>query len=378
MEEEASDMADSERSSYASEKGAAVGHAAAEEAEAVEEPVAEVPTQAVEKAVEKEVEAAIELEEVVAEAEEEEEKEEEKEEEVEEEEEEEEEEEAAQEDAEAAVARVSRLRVPELRSELRALGLADDGKRQDLLDRLVLHFHGAAETEEEGPEEEPEEENEEEAVPQRAPAGVPAGKLDPAAMFEAALNAEATAHFDPVGSFTEAELRAEAEDSAEEAEGLDSNSAETEPLGALGDVARAGADGAEKDEEPPLEAQTTEEQQPCGGSVVEEEPKAAEEASGAEEAPVGKFQRIMQWAKPFLGAPPAETASTRGLDSGAAGGEGEQLGDKGYAVCDELERKMEARSARKPTLGASETGIAREQVFIYIYICVCVYIYIKI
>jgi len=54
-------------------------------------------------------------------------------------------EEGTKETAEAAVLRVTRLRVPELRAELRELGLADDGKRQDLLDRLAAHFTGSAE-----------------------------------------------------------------------------------------------------------------------------------------------------------------------------------------------------------------------------------------
>lgn len=224
-------------------------------------------------------------------------------------------EEGTKETAEAAVLRVTRLRVPELRAELRELGLADDGKRQDLLDRLAAHFTGSAEDVVQAA-----------AVVQEPPANEPEearGSLNAASKFEAALNAESTALFDTVGSFQEAEARAEMAPEVSEPE--------ASPEHAEADDSESGGSVM------PVVA-------PVGSAPPAEEAEVARasQMDASAEASAGGFQRILQWATPFLGAPPAEAAASEVVD------------DEGYAVCDELERKLEARSARKRTFGTPE------------------------
>lgn len=246
--------------------------------------------------------------------------------------------EEAKETAEEALQRVSRLRVPELRAELRQLDLADDGKRQDLLDRLAAHFTACDEDEGETGEDDARAKEPEEAR----------GSLNAASKFEAALNAESTALFDTVGSFQEAEASAEIAPEAskqEAAPGRNGRNGSDSGASALPVVA------------PAESAPSAEEASTSPSAELSQEHEQAREvhaSAEASEAPAAGFQRILQWATPFLGAPPAEVAAS-------SVGPGEAAGDEGYAVCDELERKLEARSARKRTFGTPEATPATEQ-----------------
>ncbi|EOD03931.1 hypothetical protein EMIHUDRAFT_108042 [Emiliania huxleyi CCMP1516] len=258
---------------------------------------------------------------------------------------------------EEARATFAKLTVPSLRSECTRLGLPTDGLKPALVARLVGHqaaskgegegegegeaaagsgdaaagdaAAGDAAAGEEGPREggaeaagkEEEEEEGPDAALERlvklrvllerlqqhheARKAGGAGKLNPAAFFGAALDAESTALFENVGSFEEAEARA-----ADEADSMQ-------------------VDGSASGDEPPE----------------------------------GGLQRMMEWAaKPFLSAPASEAASEASASEQRAGeeqrpGEEQRSGEEGYTVCDELEKKLEvARSVRKPSRRASEAS----------------------
>eukprot|EP00967_Tisochrysis_lutea_P036829 scaffold44387_cov30-Tisochrysis_lutea.AAC.2 len=243
--------------------------------------------------------------------------------------------------------RFTRLRVPELRAELRELGLSDEGKRQELLDRLTMHYEANSDNEQE---------DDDAHKPKEAEQKVSANELNAAAMFEAALNAESTALFDQ-------------EDYAQKSEQA------TKPVGepeitegsAFEEIPKA-------DLSEPIETQMAEseaDEDPCGVvheadsplNALAEAPTAADEVADATEemapndtAPQSGFQRILQWATPFLGAPPAECAPNAPAEHNATA-----TGDEGYAVCDELERKLEARSARKSKFGSVDTTPAHSR-----------------